>query len=120
MPTRIGYSRDIGLWVIKDAEGKITHKVGGFKIFAQTDDPETGPVLLLESSIEPTPDASKANYGDYNAMMDIPDGINLEIIDEKHTVEWKNGVCPVCNHFPTNLYDCAISDPEEIKADSDA
>jgi len=94
MSTRIGYSRDVGLWVIKDAEGKVTHKVGGFIIRDQNGD------VILESSIEPTPEASKANYGDYNAMMDIPEPVHLELLDEVYTVEWKNGVCPVCNHGP--------------------
>ena len=94
MSTRIGYSRDVGLWVIKDANGQVTHKVGGFIIRDQNGD------VILESSIEPTPEASKAKYGDYNAMMDIPDSARLETIDEVHTVDWKNGVCPVCNRAP--------------------
>lgn len=93
MSTRIGYSRDTGLWVLKDAKGKITNKVGGFKLLIDGE-------IILESSIEPTPEASKANYGDYNAMMDIPDGVEVELIQEQHQVEWKNGVCPVCNREP--------------------
>ncbi len=95
MGIRIGYSRDIGLWVLKDAKGKVTNKVGGFKL-------KVDGKVILESSIEPTPAASKAKYGEYNAMMDIPDGVDVELIQEQHQVEWKNGVCPICNRKPVN------------------
>ncbi len=93
MGTRIGYSRDTGLWVIKDAKDKVTDKVGGFKL-------KVDGKVILESSIEPTPEASKANYGDYNAMMDIPDDVEVELIQERHQVKWKNSVCPICNRRP--------------------
>lgn len=95
MGTRIGYSRDIGLWVLKDSKSQKTKKVGGFRLLV-------GSKVILESSIEPTPEASKANYGDYNAMMDIPDDVKIEFIKEQHQVEWKNGVCPICNRKPEN------------------
>ena len=94
MPTRIGYSRDTGLWVLKDGRGKITNKVGGFILRNATGE------VILESSIEPTPAASKANYGDYNAMMDIPDEVSIELIQDTYHVEWKDGICPVCNKGP--------------------
>lgn len=93
MSTRIGYSRDLGLWVLKDAKGQRTKKVGGFKLLV--DDK-----VVLESSIEPTPEASRDGYGNYNAMMDVPSGVTIETQKDMFEVPWKNGVCPVCNRKP--------------------
>lgn len=95
MPTRIGYSRDVGLWVLKSAENLMTKKVGGFRLIAS----KKGEVVL-QSSIEPTPEASRDGYGNYNAMMDIPSGVTIETQKDVFEVPWKNDVCPVCNRKP--------------------
>lgn len=93
--TRIGYSRDNGLWVLKGATELLTKKVSAFKLVAS----RKGEVVVT-SSVEPTPEASKANYLDYNAMMDVPDTVDIITEGVATMVEWKNGVCPVCNTPP--------------------